>query len=173
MNPLALTGFKGWRSMPDYSNKIYNKILNEAKTGVEFEEVHIAVLEIINQFNKVMPGTHFDPPSRKVVQEFYKSIFEPAEKKDKKERLKEFIRAHLNVTRASSKSNYLIGLSVPYLSLLGKRAAQKVPQVSMVSVVPDVVFVPFATLLALVGAKFYEQTGGGVDNFLLPSGPKS
>lgn len=70
----------------------------------------------------------------------------------RKQVLEEFIRKKVNM-RSADRSMIFAGLAAPPAAMVAKRAGESIPQLKVIKVVPDLLFVPSATLLALVGCK--------------------
>lgn len=51
----------------------------------------------------------------------------------------------------------ITGIVTPPAAMAAKRAGETVPQLKMIKAVPDVVFVPFATVLALFSVKISRR----------------
>ncbi|PNX96391.1 hypothetical protein L195_g019597 [Trifolium pratense] len=47
----------------------------------------------------------------------------------------------------------ITGIVAPPAAMVAKRSGQSVPQLSALKVIPDVIFVPTATILALIAVK--------------------
>ncbi|KAJ6678342.1 CALCIUM ION-BINDING PROTEIN [Salix viminalis] len=114
--------------MPNYvMGSLYKQFVD--KNIKTFDEFHVAVLEIFNTFNSSLPGKHYDVPSRKDIEAGYKL----------------------------DESTLIIGLATPPAAMAAKRAGENVPQLGFIKAIPDVIFVPSATILALVSAKLTKR----------------
>lgn len=51
----------------------------------------------------------------------------------------------------------ITGIVTPPAAMAAKRAGEKVPQLKAIKAIPDVLFVPTATVLALVTVKFSKR----------------
>jgi Ni,Fe-hydrogenase III small subunit len=51
----------------------------------------------------------------------------------------------------------IAGIVTPPAAMVAKRAGEKVPQLKAIKAIPDVLFVPTATVLALVSVKFSKR----------------
>ncbi|EXB37621.1 hypothetical protein L484_021827 [Morus notabilis] len=143
------------------SRTVYDRFVEkDIKT---FDEFHLAVLDIFNNFNSALPGKHFDAPSRKEIelfaidnkQKFFKDWKEEAEPK-RREIYVEFMRKNVNLNKIDD-TTMITGVMMPPVAMVAKRAGETVPQLKMIKVIPDVVFVPSATVLALFSVKISRR----------------
>ncbi|KAF5201930.1 Calcium ion-binding protein [Thalictrum thalictroides] len=118
----------------------------------DFEEFHIAMLDIFITFNSALPGMHYDVPQRKDVEECFKEWNEKRERKI----IEEFM---VKCVHHSKLDDYtmIAGMATPPAAMALKRVGETVPQLSMIKVIPDVIFVPSATLLALISVKLTRR----------------
>lgn len=58
----------------------------------------------------------------------------------------------------------IAGIVAPPGAMVAKRAGEGVSQLNMIKVIPDVVFVPSATMLALVSVKFCKRIFMGISS---------
>uniref|UniRef100_A0A5B7BU05 Calcium ion-binding protein n=1 Tax=Davidia involucrata TaxID=16924 RepID=A0A5B7BU05_DAVIN len=120
-----------------------------------FEDFHNAILDIFNTVNAALPGKHYDVPPRKEIKvrfEKWKEAEEPARKKI----FVEFMKNSLNLSKLDD-STMITGLVTPPAAMAVKRAGESVPQLRLIKVIPDVIFVPSATILALVSVKLSRK----------------
>ncbi|KAK9273528.1 hypothetical protein L1049_018338 [Liquidambar formosana] len=54
-------------------------------------------------------------------------------------------------------SSLITGLVTPPAAMAAKRAGEKVPQLNVIKAIPDVIFVPAATVLALISVKLSRR----------------
>ncbi|XP_024032963.1 uncharacterized protein LOC21404667 [Morus notabilis] len=135
------------------SRTVYDRFVEkDIKT---FDEFHLAVLDIFNNFNSALPGKHFDAPSRKEIEKFFKDWKEEAEPK-RREIYVEFMRKNVNLNKIDD-TTMITGVMMPPVAMVAKRAGETVPQLKMIKVIPDVVFVPSATVLALFSVKISRR----------------
>ncbi|XP_028769138.1 uncharacterized protein LOC114726642 [Neltuma alba] len=131
-------------------NKLYDRFIKEREIK-DFDDFHMAFLEIITTINTVVPGRHYDVPKREEIEKLYED-WEQANEEGKRKKLEEFMGDKVNM-RSVDKLMILTGLAAPPAAMAAKRAGESLPQLKIMKVVPDLVFVPSATLLALVGCK--------------------
>ncbi|KAK4266714.1 hypothetical protein QN277_023600 [Acacia crassicarpa] len=129
---------------------LYDKFIG-SKDIKNFEDFHVAFLQIINTINSVVPGRHYDVPEYGEIEEVYKKWNEAIEE-NKAKVFEEFIRDNVKM-RSVDRSMILTGLAAPPAAMVAKRAGESLPQLKIIKVVPDLLFVPSATLLSLVGCK--------------------
>ncbi|PKI56603.1 uncharacterized protein LOC116202941 [Punica granatum] len=125
------------------------------KDITNFEDFHIAVLDIFNTFNSALPGKHFDVPPRTQIE---KCFHQWKEAKDEKKR-KVFIKFMTNNMSLNKLDDYTVitGIVTPPAAMAIKKAGENVPQLKIIKAVPDVLFVPSATVLALISVKLSRR----------------
>lgn len=69
----------------------------------------------------------------------------------------EFINENVNLNKADE-SMLITAIVAPPAAMMDKKAGQVVPQLALMNAIPDVVFVPSATLLALIAIKIIKLT---------------
>lgn len=114
-----------------------------------FDEFHIAMLEVITAFNAGLPGIHYEVPGLKEVEGLY-DIWKRAT--DKKKAFIEFMEKNVKLSRADNTTMFA-GILMPPAAMAAKKAGENVPQLNIIKNVPDVLFVPSATVLALISVK--------------------
>ncbi|PIA28690.1 hypothetical protein AQUCO_06700013v1 [Aquilegia coerulea] len=121
----------------------------------DFEEFHIAMLDIFITFNSALPGMHYDVPQRTDVEDCFKQ-WNASKPEDKRKIFEDFMVKFVNHSKLD---NYtmIAGMVTPPAAMALKRAGETVPQINMIKVIPDVVFVPSATLLALISVKLTRR----------------
>ncbi|KAG5241500.1 hypothetical protein OIU77_003215 [Salix suchowensis] len=141
--------------MPNYvMGSLYKQFLE--KNIKTFDEFHVAVLEIFNTFNSSLPGKHYDVPSRKDIEAGYNGWRAASTELEKKIKFIEFMKDKINPGKLDE-STLIIGLATPPAAMAAKRAGENVPQLGFIKAIPDVIFVPSATILALVSAKLTKR----------------
>ncbi|KAK1588623.1 hypothetical protein Q3G72_025181 [Acer saccharum] len=120
-----------------------------------FEDFHEAFLDIFNTVNSALPGKHYDVPSRKDVEECYNKW----ERYPEAERKIKFVEFMKKTMKLSSLDDVTIktGIVTPPAAMAIKKAGQNVPQMKMIKAIPDVIFVPSITLIALISAKLSRK----------------
>lgn len=68
----------------------------------------------------------------------------------------EFMRKNVNLNKIDD-TTMITGVMMPPVAMVAKRAGETVPQLKMIKVIPDVVFVPSATVLALFSVKISRR----------------
>ncbi|CAN1324614.1 hypothetical protein LINPERPRIM_LOCUS33168 [Linum perenne] len=121
-----------------------------------FEDFHVAILDIFNTFNSALPGKHYDAPSRNEVQECYEAWTKTRDREARKELLVGFMRNKVSLSRLDQ-STLVTGIVTPPAAMAAKRAGENVPQLKMIKYIPDVVFVPSATVVAIITAKLTKR----------------
>ncbi|GAU16480.1 hypothetical protein TSUD_167120 [Trifolium subterraneum] len=131
-------------------NKLYKQFVE--KDIKEFEAFHVAFLDTFNTVNMAIPGKHYDAPSYKDV----KNIFEQWKEDNEEARKKmftDFMNKNVNLNKVDE-SMIITGIVAPPAAMVVKRTGQTtLPQLKFMNAIPDVVFVPSATVLALIAVK--------------------
>lgn len=102
--------------------------------------------------------SHSIPPTlRYIVASKVQNLFqkwqeESSNEEKRKELFTEFMNKNVKVRKVDS-SMMLTGLVAPPAAMVVKRAGETMPQLKPVKYIPDVVFVPSATVAALVAVK--------------------
>ncbi|KAL0379758.1 UNVERIFIED_CONTAM: hypothetical protein Sangu_0040100 [Sesamum angustifolium] len=120
-----------------------------------FEEFHMAILDTFSTVNAALPGKHYDAPSPKEVEECFRE-WKAADESEKKKVFTEFMKKKVNLSKLDD-STLITGILTPPAAMAAKRASESVPQLKLIKAIPDVIFVPSATMLALVSAKISRK----------------
>lgn len=153
-----VTSFMG-RGMPStqmiglVTGTLYNSFIE--KDISTFEDFHVAILDIFNSFNSALPGKHYDVPLRQEIETWF-SKWKEAEPSQKKQVFVEFIRTSVSLNKLDD-STLITGLVTPPAAMAAKKAAGSVPQLKLITAIPDVIFVPSATVLALISVKLSRK----------------
>ncbi|KAK4758623.1 hypothetical protein SAY87_019924 [Trapa incisa] len=120
-----------------------------------FQDFHIAVLDIFNTFNSALPGKHFDVPPRSDIEACY-TQWKDAPGLKKRKVFVNFIAEYVNLNKLDDYT-VLTGIVIPPAAMAVKKVGENVPQLKIIKAIPDVVFVPSATVLALISAKLSRR----------------
>jgi len=63
---------------------------------------------------------------------------------------------NVNISKVDD-SMMITGIVAPPAAMVAKRTGQSVPQLSVMKAIPDVIFVPTATILALIAVKVTKR----------------
>lgn len=74
------------------------------------------------------------------------------DRSDKRQVFVEFMKEKVTSSKVDD-SMIITGIVTPPAAMVVKRAGENVPQLNMIKVIPDIVFVPSATVLALISVK--------------------
>ncbi|KAL7606704.1 uncharacterized protein LOC111886757 [Lactuca sativa] len=133
---------------------LYSKFIEkEIKT---FDDFHFAILDMFNTINAALPGKHYDVPPPNQVHDIFKKWEGAKEASEKKKLFIDFMKTSVSLSKFDD-STLITGLVTPPAAMAAKRAGESLPQLSMIKVVPDVIFVPAATVLALISAKLSKK----------------
>ncbi|KAG2245461.1 hypothetical protein Bca52824_092695 [Brassica carinata] len=141
-----------------------------------FDDFHVAVLDIFNNFNSALPGRHFDLPTpdeikarspfldenhtKKLIIISLKACFTRwKEAKDEQERKEVFIELISKKVKSSKLDDVTVitGIVSPPAAMAAKRAGENIPQLKLIKLIPDVIFVPTVTIMAIVSAKLSRR----------------
>jgi len=132
---------------------VYSRFMEKDITN--FEDFHIAILDIFNIFNESLPGKHYDAPPRKEIEACF-AEWKVAQESAKKKVFIEFMRTKVKPSKLDN-TTMITGLVTPPAAMAAKRAGESVPQLRIIKSIPDVAFVPSATVLALVSVKLSRR----------------
>ncbi|XP_062175354.1 uncharacterized protein LOC133880420 [Alnus glutinosa] len=135
-------------------DKIIDRLIGDNIT--EFNDFHLAALDIFNSINSALPGKHYDVPSREEVKKCFDSWKGQENKEEKKKVFIHFMKERVNLSKVDD-FVLIAGIVTPPVAMVAKRAGEKVPQLKAIKAIPDVLFVPTATVLALVSVKFSRR----------------
>ncbi|XP_061347804.1 uncharacterized protein LOC133293282 [Gastrolobium bilobum] len=121
----------------------------------DFDDFHIAILDIFNNFNTALPGKHYDAPSHGEIWDLFNK-WNGAPKEHKKKIFTEFMIKNVSISKVDD-SMMITGIVAPPAAMVAKRTGQSVPQLSVMKAIPDVAFVPTITVLALIGVKLTKR----------------
>lgn len=144
-----------------------------------FQEFHIAILDIFRYYssiqpkslpilcfsnfispsnstvNSALPGKHYDVPSSKEVEAWFNE-WKAANASEKKKVFIEFMKKNVNLSKLDD-STLITGIITPPAAMAAKRAGESVPQLKLIKTIPDVIFIPSATIIALVSVKLSRK----------------
>ncbi|GAB2279574.1 hypothetical protein Dimus_014217 [Dionaea muscipula] len=148
-----VTSFMG-RGVPS-TGILYDRFIEKTieKNITTFEGFHAAILDIFHSLNSALPGKHYDVPSRKDVEACFKRW---QEAKDKKEVFVEFFKDNVKPSKLDNFS-LITGLLTPPAAMAAKKAGESVSQLKLITAIPDVIFVPSVTVLALISVKLSRK----------------
>lgn len=94
------------------------------------------------------------------MQKFFEDEWKPEKnEEERKRKFLEFMRKKVREAKVDDSFFIAAGLAVPVAAVIGKRASGQIPYVKSVrlDLVPNVVFVPFVTLLGIMGATAWQM----------------
>ncbi|KAJ4788311.1 calcium ion-binding protein [Rhynchospora pubera] len=152
---LSKLGIPGVSSM--YTDQIYDRFFKE-KNIKEFQEFHTAFIDLCKSFNDVMPGKHFGAPTIEKVEDFYERWKKITDEKERREQLITFVKDEVKEYKTDDNAVIMAGLIVPAAAVMVKNTAQNVLPVKQfkLHLVPNFVFVPTITMLALAGVQLVQ-----------------
>ncbi|KAL2892539.1 Protein furry-like protein [Bienertia sinuspersici] len=121
-----------------------------------FPEFHEAFLDIFSTFNSALPGKHYDAPSPLEVEEFFEQWKNTDDGEKRKQMFVDFIKENVS-TNKPERLTVITGLVTPPAAMVAKKAGERVPALKMIKVVPDVLFIPSATFIALISVKVSQN----------------
>ncbi|KAL6499452.1 hypothetical protein OROHE_026115 [Orobanche hederae] len=120
-----------------------------------FEEFHTAILDIFSTVNSALPGKHYDVPFPKEVEACFNE-WKAASESEKKKIFIDFMKKKVSLSRLDD-STLITGIVTPPAAMAAKRAGESLPQLKLIKTIPDVIFVPTATIVALVSVKLSRK----------------
>ncbi|GLT68824.1 hypothetical protein SLA2020_410220 [Shorea laevis] len=121
-----------------------------------FEQFHIAILDILNTFNSALPGKHYDSPLHKEVEECFQRWKDAEADSVKKKIFIDFMKEKVKLSQLDN-TTLITGLVTPPAAMAAKRAGEILPHGGILKVVPDVIFVPAVTMAALMTSKLSRK----------------
>ncbi|KAK7386132.1 hypothetical protein VNO78_26119 [Psophocarpus tetragonolobus] len=135
---------------------LYDRVIEKRKIE-NFNHFHTAILDIFNAINMALPGKHYDAPPLEDIKKCYDQWDQSKEDdKNKKQIFTDFVNQNVNLGKADE-SMMITGIVAPPVAMVAKRTGQSVPQLSVIKAIPDVAFVPGATILALIAIKLTKR----------------
>ncbi|KAM2695557.1 hypothetical protein EV1_040040 [Malus domestica] len=133
--------------------KVYQQFID--KDIQNFEDFQLAILDIFNTFNSSLPGKHYNVPSHKEIEAMFIS-WKNAKVQDRRDIFIQFMKDNVRLSKVDN-ATVITGVVTPPVAMAAKRAGESVPQLKMIKAIPDVFFVPSATVLALVSVKISRR----------------
>ncbi|KAK7295300.1 hypothetical protein RJT34_18206 [Clitoria ternatea] len=131
-------------------NRLYEGFLE--KDTKEFDGFNVAILDTFNTINMALPGKRYVAPSHKDVKDWFIQWEKAKCEDEKKIVFTRFIEENVNINKADE-SMLITAIVAPSAAMVAKKSGQKVPQLTFMNAIPDVLFVPSATILALIATK--------------------
>lgn len=132
------------------TGSLFNSFIE--KDTETFPEFHVAFLDIYNTFNAALPGKHYDVPSEQEVKVCFDIWKNAKEESERKQIFVDFIKGRVSLNKPH-KVTLITGLVMPPAAMAAKKAGERVPALKIIKAVPDVLFVPSATFLALISVQ--------------------
>ncbi|CAN8229067.1 unnamed protein product [Cochlearia groenlandica] len=126
------------------------------KDILNFDDFHVAVLDIFNNFNSALPGRHFDFPTPEEIKMCFTRWKAAKDEQEKKTLFLEFITKSVKPSKLDDVT-IITGIVSPPAAMAAKRAGENLPQLKLIKLIPDVIFVPTVTILAIVSAKLSRR----------------
>lgn len=117
----------------------------------DFDQFHLAILDMFATLNQALPGKHWVVPPVDKIQECFNDVNKESDEGKKKQKVVDFMKK-IQLNKADN-TLLFIGLATPPAAMAAKKAGESVPQLKFIKRIPDVLFVPAATLLSLVSVK--------------------
>ncbi|XP_020576327.1 uncharacterized protein LOC110021939 [Phalaenopsis equestris] len=122
------------------ADEIFDQYFNEKIST--FEEFHLSFLEYSIKLNNFFPGKHYDAPPRLLIKKCYEEWSDPIKDAAEKKRLLiELLETHVSISRRKDEAILTTAVVAPGAAIIFKR------------IVPDVIFVPSVTLMAIAVLK--------------------
>ncbi|XP_061375892.1 uncharacterized protein LOC133317986 [Gastrolobium bilobum] len=131
------------------TNKLHTRFVE--KDIKEFDAFNVAILDTFTTINMALPGKHYDAPTHNNVKDFYEQ-WKVANEETRNKMFSEFMTKNVNINKVDE-SMIMTALVAPPAAMVAKRTGQTVPQLKLMNAIPDVLFVPSVTVLALIAVK--------------------
>ncbi|MQM14654.1 hypothetical protein Taro_047591 [Colocasia esculenta] len=138
------------------TDKIFDQFFTkEMKT---FEQFHMAYLEVCNKFNTIMLGQHYVAPDKEKIEEYFTEWKKESNDQTRKDNLIKHLQEDVKISH-TDQSVVTTGILVPPAAMILKKTGEKIPQLKRfrLDFVPDFLFVPVVTLIAVFGVKAANQ----------------
>ncbi|XP_052116668.1 uncharacterized protein LOC107486119 [Arachis duranensis] len=109
-------------------------------------------MHVLYTINAALPGKHYDVPPQDLVKDLFESWNAKANEKERKEVLSSFMKKNVKINKVDE-SMIITAIVAPPAAMVVKRTGQTLPQLKLMKSVPDVVFVPSFTVVALIAVK--------------------
>ncbi|XP_010941070.1 uncharacterized protein [Elaeis guineensis] len=151
---LAKLGVPGVESLAQ--DQVYDKYFKD-KDITDFEKFHLAFIDLCNDINTVLPGKHYKAPPRKVLENIFKT-WKDSEESKRKEVLMDNFKKEVEEHKPNERAMIVTGLVAPAAATYLKRTGENTPQLKKfrLHLIPNFVFVPTTTFLALVGVRVLQ-----------------
>ncbi|KAK7394541.1 hypothetical protein VNO78_15072 [Psophocarpus tetragonolobus] len=151
---MSFMGGKGLPVTHLVVNTLYDQFVE--KDIHQFDGFNVAILDTFNTINMTLLGKHYVAPSCEDVKDLFKQ-WKQTNTEDNKKMFTNFINENVNLNKADE-SMLITAIVAPPAAMVAKKTGQIMPQLALMNVIPDVVFVPSATLLALIAIKIIKLT---------------
>ncbi|XP_048422776.1 uncharacterized protein LOC125469467 [Pyrus x bretschneideri] len=89
-------------------------------------------------------------------EDFQFAILDIFKVQDRRNIFNQFMKENVRLSKVDN-ATLITGVVTPPVAMAAKRAGESVPQLKMIKAIPDVFFVPSATVLALISVKIYKR----------------
>ncbi|XP_037455803.1 uncharacterized protein LOC119326208 [Triticum dicoccoides] len=146
------------------TGQVYDRHFKNKDTRT-FEEFHLAYVEFCKYFNTVLPGQDFDTPDLEDIRTFHKK-WAAADEPGRKKMFTEYMQENVHEAKVDDSLFIMAGLAAPAAAIIAKKSGESIPQVKKfkVHLIPNVVFVPLCTLVAIMGATAVQMSKKSKDN---------
>ncbi|KAE9603407.1 hypothetical protein Lal_00008269 [Lupinus albus] len=153
-NSLELYTGKEWRQkqITKIIDRVYHRVkIQPGAANLTFEDLYIVVLLLYNDINKVLPGPHFDPPSKEKVREIIKNCDMNVDGEIDREEFCSFVEQMTADTITYVSQKLIVTLVVaPTVAVATKKATEGVPGVGrVVQRLPNSAYASLVTLAAM------------------------
>ncbi|XP_004229755.2 uncharacterized protein [Solanum lycopersicum] len=150
---LAAKGLSTTQVINKATGKFNELFLGENKRNLDnLDDFHLAILDMFVTVNGALPGKHWVVPPFEKIKECFEEREKAVDEERKKTVVVEFLKKYIQPNKADN-TLLFIGLATPPAAMAVKKTGESVPQLKLLKRIPDVVFVPAATLLTLVSVK--------------------
>lgn len=143
------------------TDRVFQNVRNQVQTEyLSFEDLYIAVLLVYNDINKIIPGPHFDPPSKETVRQIMQECDMNLDGAIDHDEFCDFIQKMTADTFTVVSQKLIITLVVaPSVAMATKRATEGVPGVGkVVQKLPNAIYASLVTLAVVWFQKMGDES---------------
>ncbi|KAJ3685706.1 hypothetical protein LUZ61_014870 [Rhynchospora tenuis] len=124
-------------------NKVYDRyfIRKEIK---QFEEFHVAFIDLFRDFTSLFPGTRYNVPTSEEIEEFYREWKNLEEEEEKKTQFCDFMNKNIVFSDTHHHATLVTGIVAPTAAVIVKNTWKNTPVLNIIPLhhIPTFIFVP-------------------------------
>ncbi|KAJ1690365.1 hypothetical protein LUZ63_014520 [Rhynchospora breviuscula] len=133
-------------------NKLYDRyfVRKEIK---QFEEFHVAFIDLFRDFTSIFPGTRYNVPTSDEIEEFYTEWKNLEKEEQKKAQFCDFMNENIVFSDTHHNATLVTGIVAPTAAVIVKNTWKNTPILNIIPLhhIPTFIFVPSFTMLSLIG----------------------